>query len=156
MQNERETMQQLSARVEYALLAVMDLARHASKENPAQVGRVAARTGAPEKYLVQLLQHLRKALIVHSKRGRAGGYYLRRPPRQISVAQVIDAIAPRESLFPDSDTEATPARKAVRSLWRRLDEQRKAELARVSIDALLTQADGGASEPGAEKRQRAE
>jgi len=134
-------MQELSARAEYALLAVLDLARYSSEEEPVKVGQVAERTGAPEKYLVQIFQGLKKDLIVNGVRGRSGGYYLVRPPRQISVAQVLEAAIPDDSPFADTGARETPDRQAVRSLWLRTERERVQALSQVSIGKLLRQAE---------------
>ena len=137
-------MQELSARAEYALLAVLDLARHASEQEPVKVGQVAERTGAPEKYLVQIFQELKKHCIVNSVRGRSGGYFLVRPPRQISVAQVLKAAMTDEKPFAETGAQETADRQAVRSLWLQKERERMQALSRVSIDKLLAQAETAA------------
>jgi Rrf2 family protein len=137
-------MRKMSARAEYALLAVLDLARHSSQKNPVEVGRVAERTGASRKYLVQILQRLKKKLIVNSERGRSGGYYLVRPPRQISAAQVLEAVAPDGDEETDDDAGAPEDAAIVRRTWRRAEEARMQELSEVSIAEMLRQADHGA------------
>jgi len=141
-------MQKLNARAEYALLAVLDLARHSSEDDPTKVSQVADRTGAPEKYLVEIFQELKKSLIVSSLRGRSGGYYLVRPPRQISVAQVLEAVMPDERPFGDTGAKDSPARRAVRSLWLQTERERMQTLSRASIKELLQKAQP-AGEPNA-------
>jgi Rrf2 family protein len=143
-----QAMQELTARAEYALLAVLDLARHSSEDDPVKVGQVAERTGAPEKYLVQIFQELKKDLIVNGVRGRSGGYYLVRPPHQISVAQVLEAAMPDDRPFADTGARETADREAVRSLWLRTERERMQALSRVSIEKLVRQADA-AGEPQA-------
>ena len=134
-------MQQMSARAEYALLAVLDLARHSSEDDPSSVGQVAERTGAPRKYLVEILQQLKKNFIVASRRGRYGGYYLKRPAHHISAAQVLDAVEPEPVQEPDA--EASPDDDVVRWAWRRAEKARMQVLSDVSIAALLQRSQAG-------------
>jgi Rrf2 family transcriptional regulator, cysteine metabolism repressor len=79
-----------TSKVEYALRAVVDLATR--PDNGATQSReIATRQGIPESYLDQLLSALRRAGLVRSIRGAAGGYTLARAPHLITVADVIRA-----------------------------------------------------------------
>jgi Rrf2 family cysteine metabolism transcriptional repressor len=79
-----------TSKVEYALRAVVDLA--ARPDNGATQSReIATRQGIPESYLDQLLSALRRAGLVRSTRGAAGGYTLAKPPHAITVGDVIRA-----------------------------------------------------------------
>ena len=82
----------MKSNAEYALLAVMDLAAHYRPGTPEKVADIAARTGAPAKYLAHILLRLRKRALVRSMKGRNGGHLLMRRPDLISVAEVLDAI----------------------------------------------------------------
>jgi Rrf2 family protein len=67
---------------------MMDLARHygAGPESLAEIGKNEA---LPAAYLEQLVGRLRKAGLVSSRHGAHGGYELTRPPRDISVGEVM-------------------------------------------------------------------
>jgi Rrf2 family protein len=81
---------QLSARADYALRAVIELAaardRHVTGELLAQA------QGIPDQYLGTILTQLRRSNIVRSQRGPAGGFWLARPAGEISLADVIRAM----------------------------------------------------------------
>ena len=80
----------ISAKGEYAILAVLDLAlRRGRVLVPIQ--EVAERQGIPQRYLEQVLLSLKRAGVLGSKRGSSGGYHLTRPPEQISVGDVLRA-----------------------------------------------------------------
>jgi len=79
-----------TSKVEYALRAVVDLASHPS-HGTIQSREIAARQGIPESYLDQLLSALRRAGLVRSIRGAAGGYTLGKPANLITVGDVIRA-----------------------------------------------------------------
>ena len=82
---------QISAKGEYAIRAVLDLAlERASGLTPIQ--EIAARQGIPQRYLEQVLLALKRAGLLTSRRGAAGGYHLTRPPEDISVGDVLRAV----------------------------------------------------------------
>ncbi len=55
----------------------------------AQVGDIAEANGIPKKFLDQIFSELRKAGLVYSKKGKAGGYALAKPADSISVGQIV-------------------------------------------------------------------
>jgi Rrf2 family protein len=82
----------LSAKTEYACLAMLELAKEYDSGEPVQLRRIAAAHGMPSRFLVQILLQLKGASLVASTRGASGGYRLARSPQEISLAEVIDAI----------------------------------------------------------------
>ena len=82
----------LSARTEYACLAMLQLAQDYETGEPVQIRRIAEEHGIPARFLVQILLQLKGASLVVSTRGASGGYRLARPPREISLAEVIDVM----------------------------------------------------------------
>jgi len=87
---------QLGSKEEYALLAAMDLAANYGPETPVSVQEIAERTGAPAKFLSQILLRLKDRALVRSSQGRSGGYRLMRRPELISVAEVLEAVSSGE------------------------------------------------------------
>jgi Rrf2 family cysteine metabolism transcriptional repressor len=83
----------ISARDEYACSAVLELALNYDTEAPVRVQDIAERQGIPMKFLFQIMQILKRLDIVRSRRGIEGGYVLTRPPRQITVGDVIRAMS---------------------------------------------------------------
>ena len=81
----------LTAKAEYAIKAVLDLALHRSGEL-IPIQDIAARQGIPQRYLEQVLLALKRAGLLTSKRGSAGGYQLTRPPEDITVGDVLRAV----------------------------------------------------------------
>jgi Rrf2 family cysteine metabolism transcriptional repressor len=77
----------LSKRGEYGLRALQDLAKHYGK-GPVPNKDLAARSNIPARFLEQILLTLKHAQIVHSQKGPRGGYYLARPPQEITLAEV--------------------------------------------------------------------
>ena len=83
-------MHLFTSKVEYALRAVVDLAARPGS-GATQSREIATRQGIPESYLDQLLSALRRAGLVRSIRGAAGGYTLAKPAHLITVGDVIRA-----------------------------------------------------------------
>ena len=80
----------VSAKADYALRAVIELA--ATADGPVKGERIAQAQEIPLKFLENILGDLRQAGIVRSQRGVEGGYWLARPPEEISVADVVRAV----------------------------------------------------------------
>ena len=80
-----------SLKSEYAILALLDMGLNADK-GPVHVRAIANRRSIPVKFLEQVMSSLKKAGLVESIRGAQGGYVLSRPPHQITLADIVEAI----------------------------------------------------------------
>jgi Rrf2 family protein len=91
----------LTARSEYALLALIALARW-GEERRMQGEVLSERTGVPPKFLQQILLSLRRAHYVQSAKGPSGGYRLAKDPADITIAEVVrlfdGPLAPTDSV----------------------------------------------------------
>ena len=81
----------VSAKGDYATRAMQDLALHYEK-GPIQIEDIARRQHLPARYLEQILLSLKRAGFLESKRGMSGGYYLAKPPREITIGAIIRAV----------------------------------------------------------------
>jgi Rrf2 family protein len=81
----------LSARVDYALRAVVELAA-SQADRPVTADQLAQAQAIPPKFLESILLQLRRGGIVNAQRGPEGGYWLARPAADISLADVIRVI----------------------------------------------------------------
>jgi Rrf2 family protein len=87
----------LSPKTEYALLALMELAKRFKDGEPLQTRQIAEQQQIPDRYLEQLMGILRQQGLVISQRGAKGGYLLGREPWQISLLDVILAMEGKAS-----------------------------------------------------------
>ena len=78
----------LTNKGKYGLKAMVHLAGLPPAE-VAQVGEIAEANDIPKKFLDQIFSELRKAGLVHSKKGKAGGYALAKSAESISVGQIV-------------------------------------------------------------------
>jgi Rrf2 family protein len=85
----------VSAKVDYAVRASIELAAAHERDEahkPVKAEALARAQEIPLKFLENILQGLRQAGIVESRRGPDGGHLLARPAAEISIADVIRAI----------------------------------------------------------------
>jgi len=131
----------LSLRGEYALRALLVLGLH-YKQPVIPIQSISQQQNIPKRFLEQILNDLKSAGVVESKRGVAGGYRLARPPEEISLATVIrhleGALAPVSCVserFYEKCSCPDESRCAIRSVMKEVRD------AVVSIMDKLTVAD---------------
>src|SRR5919197_3812551 len=95
-----------STKAEDGVRVMAHLARSGG-DSPISLGTIADAEGRPLAYLEHLVQRLRKAGLVESRRGAHGGYNLAREAEDISMAEVVRAlegeIAPIECISADPE-----------------------------------------------------
>lgn len=84
------------ASAEYALHSLLIIS---AQGEPVSVRDLARFQELPEPYLAKLFTRLEKGDVVHAAEGVRGGFVLARPPDQITVKQVLDAVEPDRILF---------------------------------------------------------
>ena len=95
---------QLSRTATYAVRATIQLAK-SENSRPIPCSKLAADGKMPEWFLLQILRNLVTHGILRSTRGVEGGYSLTRPPREISLLDVIEAIeGPMDAEVPFEET----------------------------------------------------
>jgi Rrf2 family protein len=129
----------LSAKTEYACLAVLQMAQEYDSVEPLQIRRIADEQGIPSRFLVQILLQLKGAGLVASTRGAAGGYRLARPPAKITLGDVIEVMEGDERPGTNAG-KATPLVGTLLSLCRDLDEIQRDRLADTTLADLVDQA----------------
>jgi len=134
-----------STKAEYGVRVMAHLARH-NGDDPISLGSIADAEGLPLAYLEHLVQRLRKAQLVESRRGAHGGYTLARPAPDITMAEVVAAlegdIAPIECITADADGVLTCAREGsepcpTKLLWTRVQGSIVRTLNDMTLDDLV-------------------
>jgi Rrf2 family protein len=87
-----------SAKTEYGLISLLELAGIYLQGGVLQVAEIASRQHMPDRYLEQMLTSLRRAQILRSIRGPRGGYQLAMPPSQIKVVDVVRCLEGEDCL----------------------------------------------------------
>jgi Rrf2 family protein len=126
----------LSAKTEYACLAMLQMAEKYQSAEPLQIRRIADEQGIPSRFLVQILLQLKGAGLVASTRGAAGGYRLARRPQEISLADVIEVIEGSER--PQSNAgKRTPLVGALLGVCRELGDAQRVRLEDATLADLV-------------------
>jgi Rrf2 family protein len=118
----------VSAKTEYACLAMLELAAHYGSREPVRIRTIADEHGIPSRFLVQILLQLKGAGFVASTRGASGGYQLVKPPEEISLGEVMAVIEGHEPEVTSTPTVNSPTARVLLGAWR--------EIAQVQQDAL--------------------
>ncbi len=112
----------ISAKGEYAIRAVLDLALHHGR-GLIPIQEIAARQRIPQRYLEQVLLALKRAGVLTSKRGSSGGYHLTRAPEEITVGAVLRAVEGRDAALEALTRERTTGDGGdLRELWDEIAE----------------------------------
>lgn len=133
---------ELSSKVRYALLALLELAKHNEQEDFLQIEQIAATQQIPERYLAQLLMALRRCGIVRSQRGAKGGYLLAREPWQIRILDVLvclEGTVERETN--GHSALATLESQVLKEVWQEANTAAMSVLERYTLQDLCDQRD---------------
>ncbi len=129
-----------SAKTEYGLVALIDLAAAFSSGELVQVGEVSRRHGLPERYLEQMLTALRKGGYLNSIRGPRGGFQLSRPPEQITIAEVEECLEGEARSERQGDRQDAEFR-VLKGLAQRAEQARTTVLKSTTLAHLLLERD---------------
>jgi Rrf2 family protein len=136
----------ISAKADYAVRAALELAATPDGE-PVKGEQLAASQKIPLQFLEHLLLELKHARLIRSKRGASGGYWLAKPPDDITVADVIRAVEGPLANIQDSapeDTEYPGAAKRLSDVWIAVRASLRAVLEQVTLADIR---DGNLPEP---------
>lgn len=139
---------ELNTKGRYAVMAMADLAhqavvdaRIAGAEGSVPLSAIADRQRLSLAYLEQLFAKLRRAGLVDSSRGRAGGYRLARAATEITVAEIMDAVDEDVKMTRCSGEHASPClpgeRCITHGLWDALGAHINSFLSSVTLQQVI-------------------
>ncbi len=96
----------LSKKSRYGITALIDLSIH-SKKGHVALSSIAERNAISPQYLEQIFANLRRAQIIKSIKGAQGGYLLNKPAKEISMAEIIEALDGTYHIEEEQGTENT-------------------------------------------------
>ena len=132
-----------SAKAEYACVALLELAARYSDPKPIRLADVADKHGIPSRFLVQILLDLKRAGLVASTRGAAGGYALGRSPDEITLFDIIQVMDPPEQpVRADDKLQPTGCVLSVRSVWDKMVASQQAILRLTTLADLASESQG--------------
>ena len=131
----------ISAKVDYALQAVVEIAVATKKDSLISAEEISSRRDIPEKFLEGILTLLRKSGVINSYRGPAGGFELAKKPQEIAVADIIRIIdgplAAVRGFAPEEIDYAGPV-KHVADVWIATRASLRNVLENISIADILS------------------
>ncbi|RMH23052.1 MAG: Rrf2 family transcriptional regulator [Gammaproteobacteria bacterium] len=128
----------ISTKGRYAITAMLQLGLNDSR-TPVTLMQISVAQGISLSYLEQLFSKLRQSKLVEGARGPGGGYRLARHPKDISVADILQAVNEEEKTTAHSrllDKQEGPGGES-RRLWHQLSRQVNAYLSGIRLSHLL-------------------
>ena len=132
----------ISAKTEYACIAMLELASQYRSGEPVRIRRIAERHDVPPRFLVQILLQLKGAGLVNSVRGAAGGYLLIKAPDEISLGAVMDVIDgfSQKNGKGSAGSPDSPAVKVLVQAWGEVNAVERRMLEEITLAELLERA----------------
>jgi Rrf2 family protein len=124
----------ISQKLDYACRAMAQLAKRHDGRTITRLDELAQREAVSANFLVQILNDLRRAGLVESRRGKSGGYLLSRAPASISLREIVDAVEP--SLLSFSTHTEGESGSSVRSAWEKVALDLRSHLERINLVQL--------------------
>lgn len=130
----------ISAKAEYACVAMVELASRHSQGLPTSIKAIAEQYGLSSPFLTQIFLQLKGAGMVVSVRGSSGGYQLNRSPEKIHLAEIIEAIdGPPPAVSALSSLPNSPVTITLQGLWHSVDVAQRNILEEISLADLYRQ-----------------
>ena len=129
----------ISAKTEYACIAMLELASQSGTGEPVRIRRIAEQHSVPPRFLVQILLQLKGAGLVTSVRGAAGGYCLAQLPENVSLGRVMEVIdgSLRQDGPSTHASSDSPAVKVLQQAWGKVAAVEREMLDEISLAELL-------------------
>ncbi len=125
----------VSNKLEYACRVMAQLGRTHGQGSMAHVETLAHAEDVPANYLVQILNELRTAGLIVSKRGKQGGYALSRAPERIQLSEIVQALDP-EFLETNFANEGQSGER-VGEIWSAIGADVRKQLEGYTLEAFI-------------------
>jgi len=127
----------LTTKGQYAIQAMIDIASHCAKskelvKNPISLREISKNQNIPLPFLEQIAIKLRRAGLVKSTRGSQGGYVLEKDKKQISLADIIQAVEGPINVAPNAGAEV----EVTHQLWQKLNRGIYSMLKSITLEDL--------------------
>jgi Rrf2 family protein len=137
----------VSAKAEYACLAMLELAARHGDPRPVRLADIADRHGIPQRFLVQILLQLKGAGLVASTRGASGGYQLARAPEEIALYDVLGVVdradaPPARGRGNGRRADLTALAAALHGVWDKILDARQQILKHTTLAELVEAGQG--------------
>jgi len=106
-----------------------------------QTANIAECSGVPRPYLSKIIQSLARGGLVIAKRGIGGGIRLSRPPEQISLLEIVEAVEGEEWLgdcLLGMDECSNQVTCPTHDFWQRISREIRDELGKTTLASVIT------------------
>jgi Rrf2 family protein len=132
-------MLRLSTKGQYGVRAMFEIAR-GFPDRPVTIKEISRRQDVSVAYLEQILNKLRKADLIVSRKGPGGGYLLNKKPENISIASILNELEGPlaiTSCLDPSEGCVRADRCVTHLLWKALGEQIESYLNTITLKNLI-------------------
>lgn len=129
----------LSARSRYAARLLLDLTRHEA-DKPVRTSILSENTGITVQFIEQIIRPLKKAGLIKSVRGAAGGHMLNIAPKDLTLGEIVRIMEGDINIADCLDCETKCDRSIdckTRNVWERASRAMEAELDSVTLADLM-------------------
>jgi len=128
----------LSAKAEYACLAMAELAVQHRRGQPTSLKSIAERYGLSHPFLMQIFLQLKGGKLVHSIRGASGGYHLRENPESIRLGDIVELIdGSPEQTSALADLPQLGLTQSLQKIWRDVSLAERDALSEITLADVL-------------------
>ncbi len=127
----------ISQKLEYACRALSQLAKQHDGKSLTRLEELAQREAVSANFLVQILNDLRRAGLIESRRGKTGGYLLHKKPGAITLRQIVEAVDP--ALLQHSVSGEGESGPAVQQAWKQVSSSFGEVLNRITLESIASQ-----------------
>ncbi len=127
----------LTQTIGYGVHAMVRLAEE-GESGPVSCKTLAQQGKMPERFLLQVLRDLARQGILTSTRGNSGGFMLARPPEDISLLDIVEAVGgPLKAVLPLKANFPQPAGERLHDVLCAINEEARRQLRAISLCDLL-------------------
>ena len=127
----------ISQKLEYACRALAQLAKTYDGKTLTRLDDLAQREVISSNFLVQILNDVRRAGLIESRRGASGGYTLSRPPANITLRQIVDAVEPSQLQNTVQEAQGESGT-VVKRAWETVSGKLTADLDAITLEGLAS------------------
>lgn len=154
LNNNRCSNMPISQKTQYAVRAVFELAKRQGR-GATKISEIAEAQAIPQRFLENILNHLKGGGFVESVRGKEGGYLLVRPGKDLTVGEILKFVegplSPVECMVHGKKASCSMyGHCAFRSLWRRAEKALEAVYDGTTFQELVFQEANECRERGAD------
>lgn len=127
----------LSLKTEYACRVLAQLGRHFGNEELSHIENLAEAEKIPANYLVQILNDLKNSGLIHSRRGKQGGYSLARHPGSVTLLDIIRAM--EGEILESSRQPQGESGQRVQEIWKQMAESVAEKAGSINLEDLMVE-----------------